>query len=193
MIRREPFATLVSVANEEPFVTHLPLLAQRDGDTIVLTGHLARLNPHANLLGGARILAIFNGPHGYVSPRWYEKRSADVPTWNYATVHCSGMAQLTGETGKLDALRGLVREMEGGLPGAWSIDELPVSARDAMLGNIVAFTVRVDSLTAKFKLGQNRSDADRKGAVEGLRALGDRRSLALANAMDAELIKIKHS
>ena len=182
----------MSVADGAPFVTHLPLLAQRDGDTIVLTGHLARLNPHARMLDGMRVLAIFNGPHGYISPRWYEKRSADVPTWNYATVHCSGVAQLTTEAGKLDALRRLVHEMEGTLPGAWSVDELSAAARDAMLKNIVAFTVRVDSLTAKFKLGQNRSDADRAGAVAGLRALGDHPSLALADAMEAELTKIEH-
>jgi transcriptional regulator len=83
VIEAHPFATLVSASEGEPRFTHLPLVAGESGDALVLLGHVARANPHGERLReGDPVVAIFRGPNGYVSPRWYTTREA-VPTWNY--------------------------------------------------------------------------------------------------------------
>jgi transcriptional regulator len=86
------FATLVSSAPEGPFVSHVPLLLdRRRGERGTLVGHVARANPHWRYLeANLGTVAIFTGPHCYVSPSWYAPRPANVPTWNYAVVHARG-------------------------------------------------------------------------------------------------------
>lgn len=82
------FASLVTFANGEPFATHVPLLYQPE--TSMLSGHLAKANPQCEHLASAQsVLAIFTGPHGYISPRWYTHSPA-VPTWNYTAIHAGG-------------------------------------------------------------------------------------------------------
>jgi transcriptional regulator len=93
-MRAHPFGVLLSAADGTPAATHLPLVVLRDGLDVVLGTHMARANPHWRELDGADVLAIFQGPHGYVSPRWYTDPQRSVPTWNYAAVHCRGRARL---------------------------------------------------------------------------------------------------
>src|SRR5262245_52454200 len=77
------FALLVSTHEGEPFGTHIPLLLERDtGPHGTLVGHMARANPHWRGLDGQPVLAVFSGPHAYVSPTWYESENV-VPTWHY--------------------------------------------------------------------------------------------------------------
>ena len=99
LIRDYPFGQLVSIKDGEPFVTHVPFLL--DSDANLLFGHLAKANPHCEVLFEQSALAVFQGPHAYVSPRWY--RSPNVPTWNFTAVHVYGRPQPL-EEGRLEQL-----------------------------------------------------------------------------------------
>ena len=87
-VRRYSFGALVTPADSGIQITHLPFLAESDSNSLVLRGHFARANPHAGLADEADSVAIFHGPHCYISPNWYA--SSQVPTWNYAVLHCHG-------------------------------------------------------------------------------------------------------
>src|SRR5262245_45198 len=94
-VEQYSFATLVSVRDSSPFATHVPLLIDRERR--VLLGHFARANPHCDAIGSTfESLAIFNGPHAYISPSWYATAPA-VPTWNYAAVHVYGRLSAISE------------------------------------------------------------------------------------------------
>ncbi|GDX81578.1 transcriptional regulator [Deltaproteobacteria bacterium] len=153
-----PFATLVSTgADGDPQVSHVPLL--RDGDTLV--GHLARANPHLHVLGG-RALAIFHGPHAYVSPTWYRTPGTNVPTWNYVTAHFTGRVELLDEEASAQALDTLVQRFEA----EWTTD---AAVRARLVNAIVGFRIVVDRVEAKLKLSQNREHEDAARVAEALR------------------------
>jgi len=185
IIRSDPFGMLVSVRDGEPFVTHIPFSVERSRPQLVLSAHVARANPHWDLLEGSRVTAIFRGVHGYISPRWYHDPSNEVPTWNYVAIHCSGVAALAAQSEKGEVLTRLVNEMERGAPQPWTVGGMDAERREAMLKNIVAFRIRVERVQAKFKLSQNRSAADFAGTLAGLRASGRPQDLELANAMES--------
>lgn len=179
---RYSFATLVT-AGEEPFITHLPLLLDVGADgRRTLLGHVARANPHWQLDHARHSsVAIFHGPHAYVSPSWYPSGSPAVPTWNYAVVHVWGRLDVISERSDTESiLRRLVDVYEPASPRAWE-DRLPQHALDKLSGSVVAFRMPVDRVEAKFKLSQNRAAADQRGAIEGLEASGDADSAALAS------------
>jgi len=166
LIDAHPFATLVTAAAPEPIVTHLPLIRET-GESLV--GHFARANPHAQVASHGPSLAIFHGPHAYVSPTWYADPERAVPTWNFAAVHARGtLATLAGDDAErvLDAL---VARFEGTGPAAWRF-AMTGRERAAMLSGIVAFRLHVDTLTGKFKLSQNRPTADRRRVIAALDA-----------------------
>lgn len=163
------FATLVSTdASGVPFATHLPLLLDRAAG--VLLGHVSRGNPHWQMFADRESLAVFHGPHAYVSPTWYATHPA-VPTWNYAAVHVYGTPRLltTEQTGEV--VDRLTRKYEGGRATPWP-GELPDRYREGMLAGIVGFELPLTRVEGKFKLGQNRSAADRIGTVANLKADG---------------------
>ncbi|HXF80228.1 MAG TPA: FMN-binding negative transcriptional regulator [Usitatibacter sp.] len=177
-MRAHAFATLVSSAGAGIAVSHVPLLVEEHGGKIVLRGHVARANPQWEALEGAgEVLAIFHGPHAYVSPTWYATHPA-VPTWNYAVVHAYGKAHLTGA----DELHEIVTELSGkyeaGNNPPWRFSEQPPAYAESMLGMIVGFEVEVERLEAKFKLSQNRPD-DVPRVIERLEASGERELAAL--------------
>jgi len=156
-IRHYGFATLVTSGAEGLAASHVPLLAERDsGGRIRLRGHLARANTQWKALeGAAGLLAIFQGPHGYVSPGWYQQHPS-VPTWNYAVVHAHGHARLMDEAELHELVIELSNLYEAGRPKPWRAGELPADYASAMLRNIVGFEVEVERLEGKFKLSQNR-------------------------------------
>jgi transcriptional regulator len=168
-IEEYSFATLVSGQSDVPFATHLPLLVDRQRH--VLLGHFARANPHAKEVGtGTKSLAIFSGPHAYISPSWYETEPA-VPTWNYAAVHVYGPLQPLTEEQTRDLLNLTVDKYESAMPKPWP-NELPEDFRAKMLLGIVGFEIPIERTGGKFKLGQNRSEADQVGMLAQLEASG---------------------
>src|SRR5262249_30848142 len=161
---RYPFGTLI-VPGTPTDVTHLPfLLDSARGERGTLVAHVARANPIWRVFDGSLpVLAIFHGPHGYVSPAWYTSRNA-VPTWNYVVVHVHGTPRLLEtEDRRRKALEALVEVYEAGRPDPWSIDELPSATFSELSQAIVAFEIPIDRLEGKFKLSQNREHEDRAG------------------------------
>jgi transcriptional regulator len=182
-MRANAFATLVSSGPGGLHVSHVPLIAEEaSGGPVRLLGHVARANPQWGALeAGDPVVAIFHGPHGYVSPTWYEHHPA-VPTWNYAVVHAHGKPRLMDEA----ALRGLVRRLsetyEEGRPSPWRMDGLAPDYVAKMIGVIGGFTIEVERLEGKFKLSQNRPGQDAARVRAELEAEGQTQLAALMAA-----------
>jgi len=168
-IGQHSFATLITVDGTAPFASHLPLqLVGSDDGRQRLIGHMARANDQwRHFQEDAEVLAIFSGPHGYISPSWYTTELA-VPTWNYATVHVYGRPSLIQEHSRIvGLLEDLTEVYEIPLVPPWSgpsSDEY----RDRLIAGIVAFEIEITRIEGKFKLGQNRSDADRDRVYQQL-------------------------
>lgn len=178
-MERRPFATLVSVAGGEMEITHLPLTPVREGEKVVLVGHMARANPHWRMLARGKLTAVFHGAHAYITPKWYEKN--DVPTWNYSVVHATGSAVLIeDEAGVLGCLRDLTRHVEKFWPSGWEF-YVPEDLERRLVQSIVGFRLHVDHFEFKQKLGQNKPAQSIKGVMLGLEsrsATGDLELLA---------------
>lgn len=172
LIQAFPLATLVHAAHDGLTADHLPL--EIDAAAGVLRGHVARANPLWQRAAGQRVLAVFHGPQGYVSPGWYASKAIHgkvVPTWNYAVVHAHGTLRAVDDAAWLRALVGRLTERhEAAQSLPWQVDDAPADFVAAMLQAIVGFEIAIESLEGKWKLSQNRGQADRAGVVE---ALGD--------------------
>ena len=165
LIERYGFATLLSATADGMRITHAPLMLDRDrGPHGTLVGHVARANPHAVALqDGATATALFHGPHGYVSPTWYE--ASGVPTWNYAAVHVHGtLRRLDDAEAKWQIVTRLAAQYEAGSPAPWDPD-LRKEQWWKMLDAIVGFEIAITAIEAKFKLGQNRIPKDQQNVI----------------------------
>lgn len=167
-MRRIGFATLVT-ANLD--ANHLPMLL--DGN--VLRGHVARANPVWKS-GEGKGLAIFLGPHAYVSPNWYPSKletGKAVPTWNYIAVHARGTIRWVQDADWLRAnVTALSNTHESGRAAPWQISEAPESYIETMLRGIVGFELVIETLEGKYKLSQNRDAADRAAVREAFEREG---------------------
>jgi transcriptional regulator len=183
-MRRIGFATLVTAGEGGIEANHLPLLL--DAQARVLRGHFARANPVWRNLG-AEALAIFLGPHAYVSPGWYPSKAETgkaVPTWNYITVHARGPITLFQDADWLRAHVAALSDMhEAGRAQPWALTDAPASYIDGLLRAIVGFEIAITQLEGKWKLSQNRSQADRDGVRAGLLADGDDSRAELSRLM----------
>jgi transcriptional regulator len=187
LMRQNSFATLITSDAGSPFATHLPFLVDDGGQYGVLRGHIAHVNPHWKHFDGREALVIFQGPHAYISPRWYANPNL-VPTWNYAVVHAYGRPKIVDNTALDDILRRTVAQYEPDSDEAWNLDSLAVDFVDKLKGAIVGFDMEITRLEGKFKMSQNRSKADQAGAIDGLRAAADPLSIAVAEWMETELL-----
>ena len=169
LVHDHPFATLVTPSSPEPYVSHLPLLLVPDCEPHgTLLGHMARANPHWEHASGVTSIAIFHGPHAYVSPSWYAEPAKAVPTWNFTTVHAHGTLDLVHDPVETrQILDTLVQRFEGTRDAPWQF-AMPERQRDALVGAIVAFRLRIRSLDAKFKLSQNRPRGDQVRVADAL-------------------------
>lgn len=187
IMKSYPLATVISQTDKGPFVSHLPLVVEQVGNDLRLVGHLARGNPHWRMMDGQPVLVIFNGPNAYVTPKWYAEN--DVPTWNYAVVHISGTSSLIEDvTGIQRCLEKLTNAVETGSDPwkFWIPDDL---VGDGVLEKvIVGFTIKAESVQAKFKLSQNRSAEDRAGVIRGLETRSDQMSREICKLMKSSNI-----
>jgi len=187
LIRAHSFGTLVSQVNGELFATHLPFLLDPErGEHGTLTGHMARANPHwQNFLQHQleQSMAVFLGPHAYISPSWYAS-PRNVPTWNYIAVHAYGILSIVDNPQRVrEILETTVRTFEAGSPNPWSTAGLPEAYIADMSKAIVAFEMPITRLDGKRKLGQNRTTPDILGAADGLLAQHDSNGDAIAQWM----------
>ena len=177
-----PFATLITVEDGDLQISHVPVVVERSGGSgapFTVSGHLARANAHCKALArGCPSVVIFQGPHGYVSPSWYENQPS-VPTWNYVVVHMHGRPQTLDSSGTNLVLRKLIEKFESARNEPW-VGDLPDDFLHEELAAIVGFEIAVERVDGKFKLGQTKSEADRAGTLIGLEREGDLRGQELA-------------
>ncbi len=166
-MRDNNFAALVTEHQGQLTATHLPFLI--DSERGVLKAHLARANDQWKGFDRQEALVIFQGPHAYISPTWYEAHPS-VPTWNYTAVHVYGVPQIVEDDAAVRRLlRQLVENHERGRQPEWPMD-LPEDYLQKMMQAIVAFEVPIGRIEGKFKLSQNRSDADQESVIAHLSA-----------------------
>jgi transcriptional regulator len=159
------FGQLVSAHGGEPFARHLPLLLDRNAKPHgTLIGHMAKANPHWHDLEGQTVLAIFSGPHAYISPTWYESEYV-VPTWNYVAVHAYGVCRLVDEAEALAAiLQTTVVTYERLMPNPWSLDTTTTFFQKMVQG-VIGFQIEITRLEGKWKLNQNHPQDRRERVI----------------------------
>lgn len=188
-MRQSRLATLVCQGADGLVASHLPLLLETgEGEYGTLYGHFAKANPQWRALAdGAEALVVFNGPEAYISPAWYAAKAEHgkvVPTWNYIAVHAYGQAEVFDDAERLLHLVGRLSDQhEAGRPQPWALSDAPRDYIDAMLRAIVGFALPIRRIEGKWKLGQNRSQADQAGVREGLAGSADGRDRELAQRM----------
>jgi transcriptional regulator len=197
LMRAASFATLITSSPDgpagAPTATHLPLLFD-DAETTPgnphgrLLGHVAAANGHHAAFDGEReALAVFSGPHAYISPSWYETPNM-VPTWNYAAVHAYGRPRVIADPDDVMALLArLTGTYESDATGNWRLDDQDQTIMRGMIKGIVAFEMPIERIEGKWKMSQNRKPNDAKAAAKGLRALGGPDTAAVADEMERRL------
>jgi transcriptional regulator len=181
------FGTLVSQLDGAPFASHLPVLYRRTQDQVVLSGHWARPNPQWREIEGQRVLFIFQGPHAYISPRWYVDGNKQVPTWNYVAAHVYGTIRTLQEGEELERIvTSLSERFEAGAASPWTLRGAD-PANLARLKGIVGFEMHSDAVQVKLKLNQNHPAANVAGVIAGLRDTASAEATAVAALMQKEL------
>ncbi|MDR3712317.1 MAG: FMN-binding negative transcriptional regulator [Puia sp.] len=157
-IRENGFAILVSIRDGLPIATHIPLQLGTDAEGHdVLSGHISVGNEQKySFVDGARVLAIFPGPHAYISPRWYTQ--PNVPTWNYISVHVYGIVEIIEGDELKAALSSLVDQYESDKPHPLKIEDIPEKMLEDNIRGIVGFQISIDDIQAAYKLSQNRDE-----------------------------------
>lgn len=185
LIRGYSFGLVVSSCTDQPIATHLPvLLDSESGRYGTLLGHVARANPHWKQMEGRRVLAIFSGPHAYISPTWYESEDV-VPTWNYVAVHAYGVVSVLYDKEELrEILLRSVEFFESSYQSPWVMPDSDYM--DSMLQAIVGFRIEIDQIEGKWKLSQNQPKDRRRKVVERLEKRGDYNSLSIADIMRSQ-------
>jgi transcriptional regulator len=187
VIEQNSFGLLVSNHDGAPFATHLPLLVDRTvAPRGCLIGHMARANPQWEQADGQTVLAVFSGPHAYISPTWYEAENV-VPTWNYVAVHACGTFRAIHERdAMLEIVGQYVDYFEAALPDPWNFDPQGEYSQK-MGGAIVGFQIEISRLEGKWKLNQNHPRERREKVIRALHAAGDAGSRAIADLMQQQL------
>lgn len=162
-------------------ITHVPVwLERKAGPYGTLYGHIARSNPQsAAIESRTPAVAVFRGPHAYISPSWYENPNA-VPTWNFAVVHATGnLEAVTDEKALYGLLSTLVEKSERKYgAGRYDFSSVPRSYTDSLIKGIVGFRLRIETIEGKFKLGQERSEGDQERTLRNLKTAPSARSMA---------------
>ena len=192
LIRAQPFATLVTHSSGGVTANHIPLLISEDPQPLgTLQGHVARANPlWKDVSAGGEVLAVFHGPHRYISPSWYATKKETgkvVPTWNYVVVHAYGTLRTVEDRTWLRALvERLTLQNESGNPEAWKVSDAPDHYVTKMLDAIVGVEIAITRLEGKWKVSQNQPAANRASVVEALqRSRGPDDALMAALIADA--------
>jgi transcriptional regulator len=186
-MRATAFGHLISAGGGTPRATGAPFRILDTGPTLYLEAHLHRGNPQWRA-PGEQGLVLFQGPHAYVHPGWYETKKQDgkvVPTWNYITVQARGPVEIIADdTDWLQAhLAALTDAQEAGRADPWSLGDAPRDYIEALMRGIVGVRLTVRELDGRWKLSQNHPEANRRGVIDGLAASAGDGAQAISKAM----------
>jgi transcriptional regulator len=191
LMRAFPLATLVTNGSSGLVANHVPFLIDPEASRLgTLRAHVARANPQWKEFDPAQeALVIFQGAERYVTPSWYATKRETakvVPTWNYAVVHAYGPMRAIEDEGWLRAQIGdLTRASEAARAQPWAVTDAPEQFVAAMVRGIVGIEIEIARIEGKWKVSQNRPEADRRGVAAGLRENADARSGEMAELVEA--------
>lgn len=192
LIRAQPFATLVTMGASGLIATHLPMvLSPGEGERDILRGHVSRANPQWREFDpSVEALAIFAGPHHYITPSWYPEKSEDgkvVPTWNYAVVHAYGTVKIIEDPAwLLTHLKSLTTQHESGFPHPWAVTDAPEDYIASQIRGIVGIEIPIRRLEGKWKVSQNKSERTKESIEQGLEDIGTSASLAMRDLVSGK-------
>jgi transcriptional regulator len=178
LIRSHPLGLLISSTSDGLQANPLPFHLASEGSSLGrLQGHLSRGNPHWRTLDGHEVLIVFQGSDAYVTPAWYPSRSDRgqvVPTWNYVMVQVRGALQVIDDHEWLRShITRLTHDHEAPRLEPWHVTDAPAAFIDAQINGIVGLELEIRRIEGKWKVSQNRPEADRRGVAEGFEASGD--------------------
>lgn len=181
-LHQNGFAILLNQTQGKIWGTHTPLVLETNPDgTLFLSGHISKENPQAQeFKPNEEVLAIFNGPHSYISSSWYDHEN--VPTWNYVAVHVYGILELLDEHETMLSLKKLVDKYEKNQENPVRIEELSEKTLKQAKG-IVAFKIDITEIKAKKKLSQNRDAANYQNIITQLDKSEEENARKIAKAM----------
>jgi transcriptional regulator len=193
LIRAHPFGTLVTLGSEGLTANAIPFVLEEREPFGVLKGHLARANPQwRDFRPNVEALVIFQGVESYITPSWYAtKRETGkvVPTWNYAIVQARGPMRAVEDRDWLaDQITALTTLAERNRDAPWAVSDAPAAFVEAQIKGIVGIEIPITRIDGKWKVSQNRPEADRIGVAEGLRLAGDETSSAMADLVEAAVV-----
>ena len=187
-IEKYSFATLFSQHNGEPYATHLPLMLNKSEHA--LYGHFALPNEQWKDAEDQQVLAVFQGPHCYISPSWYETMKA-VPTWNYVSIHVYGKLEIIeDEKAIFDSLNDLVNKYEEP-DSPYKLNDVDPSFFEGMRKGIVAFRIKITKMEAKAKLSQNHPVERQELIIKNLENRSNQDNIQVASLMRKNLQKSK--
>lgn len=180
IMEKNSFATVFSQHKGRPYATHLPLTLNREEQ--VLYGHFARSNPQWSDILNQEVLVIFQGPHSYISPSWYETDRA-VPTWNYVSVHVFGQIEIVeNEEVLIDSLRDMVKIYEEPT-SPYNLENVDARYIEGLSKGIVGFRIKISSVEGKWKLSQNHPAERRELVIKQLEQIPSENSKQIAEYM----------
>jgi len=178
LIRAHPLGLVITAGPAGLVANAIPFLIDPGGLELgVLRCHLAKANQQWRELSTVEeCLVVFQGPQAYITPSWYAAKREHgkvVPTWNYATVHAWGKPQVIDDQAWLRRqIAGLTDLREGRRPAPWAVDDAPADFIGSQIRGIIGVEIPISRIEGKWKMSQNRSEADRLGVVEGLAEIG---------------------
>jgi transcriptional regulator len=192
-IQQHSFGLLVSERDGEPFASHLPILLDRSfAPRGCLVGHMARANPQWQQADGQTVLAVFSGPHAYISPTWYKSENV-VPTWNYAAVHVYGTYRAIDDRDELlQVVADYVDFYEAAMPSPWKFDRTGDYAQK-LVQAIVGFRIEISRIEGKWKLNQNQPQERQEKVMQALSTSESQVDQAVATLMQSRLAGIRTS
>ena len=177
LIESNSFGLLVTHSARGMEASHIPFIVKPMGEGFVLSGHLAAGNPQCDMLDGGEALAIFSGPHAYISPGWYGVQPS-VPTWDFAAVHVTGRLATVPDPAEVAVDMQAMAAID---PNGFDVAGMEPGFRARMIGGVRAFVLHPARVEGQWKMSQNRSPGDRTRVIGALRQQGDTMSMAVAD------------
>jgi transcriptional regulator len=183
LVRRNPWATIVSENAGELVASHYPVLLDESAPRLALLTHVGRPDEEVHGFGGREVLVIVQGLHGYVSPSWYGPDATRAPTWNFSVAHIYGVPEVLGAEENLATLTRLVERFERDVEDPLYLDQ--EWGRQIAKGT-VGLRIPVSRFVCKRKLSQDKDDLSRRQVIERLREPGPYAHPELADEMERE-------